>query len=444
MEALIFFVWLVIVVHMSTSLKVFVAIFWHQSERKRLVNNQNHTQNFNDVFIFLPALREQAILPETIEHYSKISYPGEHLKVLILTTQKEEYEYELQKITKQTTNQLAKKLVEEKNKQLGYELFLVVHYPNEKGNKASQLNYGIDYIKNNFPNTDLSKSYIGIFDFDSRPEHIIVEMLNKQAQKHKYPDLLQPIPVFLNNVSCLSKHRKNLIIICHAMFQAVRSWGIEVWRLMTHSNLSFRPSPIYCMGASLFLKIDTLISLGGIPTVVDDIPLGFRYLIHKKRFDYLPSVVQGDLPEKTKQVFNQAILIQRGNIQAFEEVKKVKAQKHSAWGKFLVLWESVTVLSIKSFVPFVVLGYTIFLITTSSFTVLFWLIIAVSYIRFISGLAAQKFVKTGKMDFATTALAFIVSPIFPFCKTYGVWKNFQLIIKKKLTKKDIIYKKTER
>lgn len=402
----------------------------------------NQLSNACDFYVFLPALREQSIVEETLRHFSSLNYPKEHLKIKVLTTEREEFEYQKNGKDTITTQTLAREFANKINGELGYDVIEVIHYPHTKGNKASQLNYGIEEIKKD--DIDLSKTYVGVFDFDSRPEKDILILSVNKAIRKKYPDVIQPLPVFLSNASNLSKKPKNFMIVCHSTFQSVRSFGIEAWRLLVAENSKKWLTPIYCMGAGLFLKLDALVEIGGFPPTVDDIPLGFRLLNYNKKFCYLPSIVLGELPEKTKQVFNQSILIQRGNICAYQELKIKPKQNNSFWRKFLIWWEATSVLTIKSIIPFLLLAYWIYCLYIGNISLGFILVTIAPYVRFLCGLSSYVFVKIKNTNILTLLLAFLFSPIWPFCKTYGVWKNLQLNIKKIFSKKEIEYKKTER
>lgn len=441
-EIVSIFVCVLACVNLMTSIKVFIVFNFHKSQRKNLLKNEKFLNDVKDLYIFLPALREQVIVEETLNHFSSLNYPKNNLKIKILTTEREEYEYYIKNEKTTTTQEKARKIASEINKRMGIEIIEVIHYPYSKGNKASQLNYGFNKIKNE--KIDLTKTYIGVFDFDSRPEKDILLLLNNKIAKKNYPDVIQPLPVFLNNISEISKKKKNFLIFCHGMFQAVRSFGIEAWRLLVAEKSKHWLTPIYCMGAGLFLKIEALVEIGGFPSTVDDIPLGFRLLNYNKKFCYLPSIVMGDLPEKTKQVFNQSVLIQRGNICAYQEMKITPKNNKSVWRKFLIWWEATSVLIVKSVLPFLLLGFWLYCFNKNIFSIGFILLSVIPYLRFLCGLTVCGFMKKTKIKISTICLAFIVSPIWPFCKTYGVWKNIKLSINKKFSKKELEFKKTER
>ena len=118
---------------------------------------------YKDLYVLLPALKEQKIVKTTIDWFSNIKYNG-NIKFVIITTQKEEYEYKKNNIKELTTN----KVVDKYLKELNDDRFIHYHYNRTDGNKSSQMNFAIELIRKNY-NPDLENTYISVFDFDSKP-----------------------------------------------------------------------------------------------------------------------------------------------------------------------------------------------------------------------------------------------------------------------------------
>jgi len=60
-----------------------------------------------DVFVLLPAFKEQKIVDETVEWFRKFKYKG-NIKFIIVTTEKEELEYKTKGIKDLTTEEVVK------------------------------------------------------------------------------------------------------------------------------------------------------------------------------------------------------------------------------------------------------------------------------------------------------------------------------------------------
>ncbi|MBQ3494322.1 MAG: glycosyltransferase family 2 protein [Clostridia bacterium] len=422
-------------IYILTSLRFPIVVWYHKHKLKKVTKYKN--KDFANFYVLLPGLREQALVKDTIEYFNKMNYPKDKLHICIVTTQRENFEYQKKNIQTQTTQDLALKIIAEQN--LNFET-LNLHYPNNIGNKASQLNYAIKQILENYQTGD--NCYFAMFDFDSRPDLNYFDLANKSIELNKQPDIVQSVPFFLYNIKEISQNPKHFVSVNFAMEQACRSGCVEIWNLLANAKRSIALFPLYAMGASLIVKKQTLIEQDYIPEPVDDLPLGFRYFINKKRFCYLPSIVLGDLPEKPKMFFNQAILIQKGNVMALKEAKRKGTAKCTLWRRFLVLCEFVSAFLFKFTIPLACLVYLI-LSCIFGFSWYCLAILLAPYLRFVSGtLVTTIFVKK-KICFGTWLISFLLAFITPFCMGYGPAKNIWLETKKKLLKKDIVYKKTE-
>lgn len=423
----------IVLIYICTSLRLPLVVLYHNLLLKKLTKFKN--KEFVDFYVLLPGLREQKLVKDTIEYFNKMDYPKDKLHICIVTTERETFEYSKNNIKVKTTRDISLELINNYEWQFDT---LNIHYPNNVGNKASQLNYAIKQLMkgDNFS----TNSYFAMFDFDSRPNFDYFQLANKIIELKKMPDIVQSVPFFLSNINEISKNAKNFLCVDLAMEQACRSSCIEIWNLMANSS-KINLFPLYAMGASLIVKTQTLIEQDYIPEPVDDLPLGFRYFINKKKFCYLPSLVFGDLPEKTKMFFNQSILIQKGNIMALNEIKRKGTAKFTLWRRFLVFCEFFTAFFLKFMLPIPLLVYLLLNITTFNFVCL--LIILAPYLRFFAGFCVTRFFAREKIKIKTLLLSFVFAFLIPFCMGYGPFKNILLETQKKLFNKQIIYKKTE-
>lgn len=412
---------------------VYFGVFYRKAVIKKL--KKVKVKEYPNICILLPALREQSIVDSTYLNFSNLKYPKEKIKVVFVTTEREEFEYKIKGQSVTTTSQLINK----KLKDCPIDYMCHIHYPFEKGNKSSQLNYAIDKLLEN-KEIDFN-TYIGVFDFDSVISDNLLEDFAK-VENLKHADIIQPVPFFLKNVSEISKQKK-FFVFTHAMFQNVRALGIETFRLALQGK--HRKTPIYCMGASCFIKTKALIDTDKFP-FVDDIQLGFRMLINKKKFAYLPTLVEGDLPNNLKAVLKQSIFINKGNYSTFIEVKRNLSNKdnRNIWGCLLVLWEGISVLSQKTFLPYLILMVDIHCLATLTYIPFVILTIIAPILHYLTGLFSMQINNAKKVNLFTVVVGIFCSIFWPFFLTYGALKNIQLSIKSKLTKTEIKFGKTER
>lgn len=414
-----------------------ILALWSVCKRKRLIKKLANVEikDYPQICVLLPALREQSIVDSTYNTFKHLNYPADKIKVVFVTTQREEFEYEQKGQVVKTTNQL----IEEKLKTDKVANYMHVHYPFEKGNKSSQLNYAIDELYKSKVIDE--ETYIGVFDFDSEPEP---ELFNDVAKVKQLTnaEVLQPVPLFLKNVKDIAK-KNNAFVFTHAMFQNIRAMGIETFRLLFKGK--HRKTPLYCMGASCFIKTKTLIDCDKFP-LVDDIQLGFRMLIRNKSFAYVPTIVLGDLPDTLKAVLKQAIFINKGNFNSFKEVRENRKDKKNSnwWGRVLITWEGISVLSAKTYLPYLMLATGIYCIVTMQFMWFLIPLIAAPILRYLMGFIAYRCILHQRVNVFCVFLGMFVSLMWPFFKTYGPLKNMQLSLNAKLFKKEIKFGKTER
>ena len=228
-------------------LATFAPILTTLMEKKytKKINNVK-VKKYVDIFVLLPAFKEQKIVNETVEWFKKIKYKG-NIKFLIITTEKEEKEYKDKNIKELTTSQV----VENKLKEINDTRFVHYHYPKTNGNKSSQMNYALEIIDGQCSND----TYISVFDFDSKPDLDTFNNLNKVYIKKHKPDVIGQVPLNIKNFNSISK--KNIIMIIYTLQHLVRSIAIEKLKLLICSLTNIKV-PQYCMGACMHLKYKTL------------------------------------------------------------------------------------------------------------------------------------------------------------------------------------------
>ncbi|MCA9460255.1 MAG: hypothetical protein KC550_06930, partial [Nanoarchaeota archaeon] len=305
--------------------------------KTKYFQKDNKSDNKNNIFVILPALSEQSIVEETIDHFNNMHESEGIIHYIIVTTQREEidkkknemrlsdfidkvYEnpqkiYQLNnglfphylfnkilelkqintlekfkiKINKlysdyPTTNS---KIKEYLNKiKLNFK-FDIINYPGSTGNKSSQLNYALSYIKETY--SDLFKhSIIGIYDFDSKPDVRTFGWINENYSVDSNIKVYQQIPLPILGLNKDKKFFENYLLIIFHLLHIRRSLGVE---LNMHSNNNYNNNFSmlkYCMGAGLFINAKTLDDINGYPEPIDDIPLGYRISLKKIETEFIP------------------------------------------------------------------------------------------------------------------------------------------------------------
>lgn len=388
-------------------------------------------KKYKDIYVLLPALREQKIVEDTINWFRNIPYKG-NIKYIIITTEKEEYE---NKEGSETTGQMVDRILKSKN----IKNFYHMHYPKIEGNKSSQLNYAVDEIMKKNP--DMNNTYISVFDFDSKPAKDTFEKLNRVAILRDNPDVIGQVPINYKNYVSLSRKTSNCLLLLSSLQQNLRSCGIEKMKLLVCS-LSNMHIAQYCMGACMHIKLKTLIDNDKFPIFVDDLTLGYRLSIKLSRFAYLPSTNFVLIPNKVSHCFNQSVLIFKGVLTSFSEIRR-SGKKHLL-GKFGVMVEgSINVLEL-TLLPYLALFYIIYCIVTKKYNLLFFLLLEINYLWSISSYINLKIYKFKNDNKLTSFLAILLSPVWFICKTFGSLIYYKRYLVSKLFKKEIEYKKTVR
>ena len=130
---------IILIVYMLGALLTLLTIALEKIYKNRL--NKVKINKYKDIYVLLPALKEQKIVKQTLEHFSKVKYKG-NISFIVITSEKEDEEYRRLDIKDKTTNIL----VDEEISKLGDKRFIHLHYPKTNGNKSSQLN---GYVKKN-------------------------------------------------------------------------------------------------------------------------------------------------------------------------------------------------------------------------------------------------------------------------------------------------------
>lgn len=391
-------------------------------------------KKYKNIYVLLPALREQKIVDETINWFKNIKYNGV-IKYIIITTEKEEYENKKNKIKEETTSQL----VEKKLAKIKDSRFIHFHYPKTNGNKSSQMNFAVDEILK--IEKDLENTYISVFDFDSKPEINTFNELNKVAKLRNNPDAINQVPLCFKNYEYFSQDKAKILLLLYTFQHTIRSCAIEKMKLLI-SSLTNLKVPQYFMGACMHIKLKSLIENNKFPIFVDDLTLGYRMSIKNCNFAYLPSYNYTLIPNKIYDYVNSAVLIFKGISTYITEIKLSK--KSNLWGRIKMFIAGTGNILVFTIIPYIIVFYYIYSIITLNFTIKFWLLLLIPYLWSIASYINLKYKGFKKDNKLNSFLAFLISPIWFIFRPFGFFVYLKRLIISKLLKKEIKYKKTER
>ena len=393
--------------------------------------NKVKVKKYVDIYVLLPALKEQKIVKETIDWFSNIKYKGK-IKYVIITTEKEEEEYRKKGLEELTTNSMVNEYLKIKKDKR----FMHLHYPEIKGNKSSQMNYAVNILSKNIK--DKKNTYISVFDFDSQPNLDVFEQLNKVAAYKNNPQVIQQVPMNIKNYVQTSK--KSVLMTMYALQHLVRSIAIEKYKLLLCSLTKVK-IPQYLMGACMHIRLDTLLKNALFPIFVDDLTLGYRYSIKGYNFSYLPSYNFSLIPNDLTGYFGSATLIFKGILTYLSEIKNTKG---NIFRKFnMLLFGTFNILEF-SFIPFMYLAFYLYTILTNNYNIIFMIMLLTPILFSLSSYIVLKSYKIKKENKCISLLAILLSPFWFIFRPVG---SFKYLIKKFVStffKKELEFAKTKR
>ena len=263
------------------------------------IENKSREPN---MLIVIPCLREQDIIVSTLSHFLKITNNFHNVKLLVVTTQKEEYEKEknlqhvnqfikdvksdmdIQKLINKynvilptsdiknileckeqenieemieekireskTTKQVVEKFIMENNlKDRVYHF----HYPYNEGIMADQLNY----VLNNFSFEDEKNYYFSVYNADSIPNVNTIKDVLETIAENNSPKVVQQYSVPISNWNELSGLMKGF-----AIYQA----NFELRYGLINSYFPNKFLYTYVVGHGMYFRVDTLKKIGGFET----------------------------------------------------------------------------------------------------------------------------------------------------------------------------------
>lgn len=264
----------------------------HASKKLAVSQGKKLTKDFPFIVIALPVLREQAILKQSLQFFSKLHYPKEKLKILVITTQKEILEKKLnskclnilaedllkqfpeeqifekylglfprnklswiskkaKKLNKKeilpflekeykrtpTTIDLAKKYCCQLNTELGAKIFVHVHYPKRAGVMAHQLNFAAEHLEKFIGPFNPKEIFLAVYNADSNPHldtllHLEYDYLHSKSKEP--PRVYQQIAAYIKNFYHYPKTLRGYLLKASSAVQTRWGVGSEISMLKRH------------------------------------------------------------------------------------------------------------------------------------------------------------------------------------------------------------------
>ncbi len=276
----------------------------------------NKTKFSKDSFIIcIPMLREQNIIQSTLEYFSKLNYPKNKYKVIIVTTAKEKRK--TQELS--TTYELAKLYSFKINNRLGTNLIKIVNYSGEGNLMSHQINHVIKKVTKIKKNL---KSIFAVYNADSRPNLNTLNAISETLYRYQkstgvIPNIIQQSSIFSLNYNSLPRSLSGYILRAAAVFQTKWTLIHELSRFRKQSQKSinknknllselFDTQLSHCVGHGLFVRLD-LLSKEFLPTETLNEDLPFGYYQCCKREPILPFYMleNSEVPSSFGSLINQ-------------------------------------------------------------------------------------------------------------------------------------------
>lgn len=295
-----------------------------RKHNKKVKNKIQMTEKVPNILIVIPCLREQDIIIQTLKHFLDLTNNLANVKILVVTTQKEEFEreknmylkgkfikdvknnMELQKLINKynkilSTNEIKKILkyskykdVEEiinskiKNSKTTNDLieeFITqsklqekvyhFHYPNNEGIMANQLNY----VLNNFEFKDEKNYYFSVYNADSIPNKDTIAEVIKTINENDNPKVIQQYSVPISNWNELSNLMKGV-----AIYQS----NFELRYGLINSYFPNKLLYTYVVGHGMYIRVDILKEIGGFETKYWCEDIYMSYVLRNKEISIYP------------------------------------------------------------------------------------------------------------------------------------------------------------
>ena len=294
----------IIIISVPFLLRMIIYIYHLIIVKKFLLEPPKHNDISAEkqVLVLIPVLREQAVIQNTIKHFTQMNLEGIKLYLVVVGTTREK------KHDKETTLEVVEEWMSKyindlpKNISIDY-----CKAEDVGGDRATQLNYAVDYIKATKKIAELD--FIGVYDADSLPsEDSLQEALYTFVHDPMVGACQQPVH-FILAANKMASGKENPILVANAIYQT--TWTIiselPMWIKYAKrysEKLSFRH--LYLIGHGEFIS-EKIYDKFHFPEyeITDGIQLGYRLGMSNIKVMPLHEFCNDDVPHKLSALVKQ-------------------------------------------------------------------------------------------------------------------------------------------
>lgn len=293
-------------------------------QNKKIRDKIQINENDPSILIVIPCLRKQDIIIQTLNYFLELTSNLDKVKILVVTTQKEEYEKENNMYLKEqfikdvknntelsklinrynrilSTNEIKEilkyskldnieeiisdKIHNSKTTNILIEEFIIknhleekiyhFHYPNNEGIMADQLNY----VLSNFEFKDEKNYYFSVYNADSIPNKNTIKEVLQTINKNDSPKVIQQYSVPISNWNELSNLMKGF-----AIYQS----NFELRYGLINSYFPNKLLYTYVVGHGMYIRVDILKQIGGFETKYWCEDIYMSYVLRNKDISIYP------------------------------------------------------------------------------------------------------------------------------------------------------------
>jgi cellulose synthase/poly-beta-1,6-N-acetylglucosamine synthase-like glycosyltransferase len=262
--------------------------------------------------LLVPALREQAVISDTLTALREFDYPADHVEIVVALDAKEHGAV--------TTADVVAKFIAGHDD--GGPTVTTVTFQGSQQRRSLQLNAALDDARRRMRGRRRTGSVVvGVYDADSRPDSRTlgyIDWLVRTAPSGAVA--FQQTVSYLSNADEL---RGRPLAHANAVYQSVWNLVFETPRLLASQRAHDRDRPLlfppYCIGHGEFFTLDALDAIGGFPRTgpCDGIQIGFA--LSRQAIPIIPVPFDDSCqsPTTKREIIRQHTYWYSGNLQFF-------------------------------------------------------------------------------------------------------------------------------
>lgn len=287
------------------SMKLLFDLYYITITRKFISNKKSYNITKNvKVLLIIPVLREQNIIESTLDHFINMKLTNIDLHVCIAGTSREKEGKDSNYIS---TGTVVERWIEKRKNHFSNSIkYSYVEVTEEKGDRASQLNYAVKQASK----CD-SPDLVGVYDADSLPDIFTLEEVVSEYCKNPNTIFQQPVH-FITAANRMAKQKKNPVLVANALYQTTWTAIRELPRWKKHADFCEKNSKKqyfrndYLIGHGEFIPFDIYNQfIFPEKEVTDGIQLGYRVSMAGISIKPLHTFCVDDVPQEVKQLVGQ-------------------------------------------------------------------------------------------------------------------------------------------